>query len=137
MGINNHNHSVQFTSVARSCPTLCDPMNCSTPGLPVHYQLQFMTFSYHGSIFVLLQINQLFYFVFSIYPVSLRYNYCAMYVCCCLVSKSCSTLCDLMNRSFPGFPVLHCRQEPAQIHVRLVGDGQGGLACCSSWGHKE
>ena len=26
-------------SVAKSCPTLCDPMNCSTPGLPVHHQL--------------------------------------------------------------------------------------------------
>ena len=30
---------VQFSSVAQSCPTLCDPMNCSTPGLPVHHQL--------------------------------------------------------------------------------------------------
>ena len=30
---------LQFTSVARSCPTLCDPMDCSTPGLPVHRQL--------------------------------------------------------------------------------------------------
>ena len=33
------NVSVQFSSVAQSCPTLCDPMNCSTPGLPVHHQL--------------------------------------------------------------------------------------------------
>ena len=31
--------SVQFNSVAQSCPTLCDPMNCSTLGLPVHHQL--------------------------------------------------------------------------------------------------
>ena len=31
--------SVQSSSVAQSCPTLCDPMNCSTPGLPVHHQL--------------------------------------------------------------------------------------------------
>ena len=30
---------VQFSSVAQSCPTLCDPMNSSTPGLPVHHQL--------------------------------------------------------------------------------------------------
>ena len=30
---------VQFSSVTQSCPTLCDPMNCSTPGLPVHHQL--------------------------------------------------------------------------------------------------
>ena len=29
----------QFSSVPRSCPSLCDPMNCSTPGLPVHHQL--------------------------------------------------------------------------------------------------
>ena len=29
----------QFSSVAQSCPTLCNPMNCSTPGLPVHHQL--------------------------------------------------------------------------------------------------
>ena len=27
------------SSVAQSCPNLCDPMNCSTPGLPVHHQL--------------------------------------------------------------------------------------------------
>ena len=31
--------SVQFSSVTQSCPTLCSPMNCSTPGLPVHHQL--------------------------------------------------------------------------------------------------
>ena len=30
---------VQFSSVAQSCPTLCVPMDCSTPGLPVHHQL--------------------------------------------------------------------------------------------------
>ena len=28
-----------ISSVAQSCPTLCDPMNCSTPSLPVHHQL--------------------------------------------------------------------------------------------------
>ena len=31
--------SVQFSSVTQSCPTLCDPVNCSIPGLPVHHQL--------------------------------------------------------------------------------------------------
>ena len=34
---------VQFSSVAQSCPTLCDPMNHSTPGLPVHHQLPELT----------------------------------------------------------------------------------------------
>ena len=32
-------YSLQFSSVTQSCPTLCDPMNCSTPRLPVHHQL--------------------------------------------------------------------------------------------------
>ena len=32
-------NSVPFSSVAQSCPTLCDPRDCSTPGLPVHHQL--------------------------------------------------------------------------------------------------
>ena len=31
--------SVQFSSVTQSCPTLCDPMNNSTPGLPAYHQL--------------------------------------------------------------------------------------------------
>ena len=34
-----HSVCVQFSSVAQSCPTLCDPMNRSTPGLPVHHYL--------------------------------------------------------------------------------------------------
>ena len=37
---NSHIHtSVQFSSVAQSCPTLCDPMGCSTPSFPVHHRL--------------------------------------------------------------------------------------------------
>ena len=54
MGLNKHSTdrrlacmlksvSVQFSSVARSCLTLCDPMNHSTPGLLVHHQLREFT----------------------------------------------------------------------------------------------
>ena len=32
-------YSIQFSSISQSCPTLCNPMNRSTPGLPVHHQL--------------------------------------------------------------------------------------------------
>ena len=40
--------SVQFSSVAQSCPTLCDPMNCSTPGLPAyHHLLEFIQTHIH------------------------------------------------------------------------------------------
>ena len=35
--------SVQFSSVVRSCPTLCDPLDCSTPGFPVHHQVLELT----------------------------------------------------------------------------------------------
>ena len=37
---------VQFSSVAQPCPTLWDPMNCTMPGLPVHYQLPEFTQTY-------------------------------------------------------------------------------------------
>ena len=39
-------NSVQFSSVTQSCPTLCDPMNLSTPGLPMHHQLPESTQTY-------------------------------------------------------------------------------------------
>ena len=42
--------------------------------------------------------------------------------CCCSVTRSCLTLCDPMNSSTPGFPVLHCLPEFAQTHVHRVGD---------------
>ena len=35
--------SVQFSSVAQSCPTLCEPMDCSMPDLPAHHQLPELT----------------------------------------------------------------------------------------------
>ena len=34
-----YSQSVQFSSVTQSCPTLCNLMDCSTPGFPVHHQL--------------------------------------------------------------------------------------------------
>ena len=39
-------HMLQFSSVAQSCPTFCNPMNCSTPGLPVHHQLLEITLTH-------------------------------------------------------------------------------------------
>ena len=39
-------YSVQFSSVAQSCPTLCDPMDSSMPGLPVRHQLPEITQTY-------------------------------------------------------------------------------------------
>ena len=42
--------------------------------------------------------------------------------CCCLVTKSCLTLCDPMDCSMSGFTVLHCLPESAQTHVHWVSD---------------
>ena len=41
-----HMHTAQFSSVAQSCPTPCDSVNHSTPGLPVHHQLPEFTQTY-------------------------------------------------------------------------------------------
>ena len=41
---------IQFSSVAQSCPTLCDPMNSSMPGLPVYHQLLESTQTHVGWI---------------------------------------------------------------------------------------
>ena len=41
--------------------------------------------------------------------------------CCCLVAKSCLTLCDPINCSIPSFPVLHCLLQFAQTYVHCQG----------------
>ena len=47
----NYSNSVQFSSVTQWCLTLCDPMDCSTPGLPVHHQLpEFTQTQVHKSV---------------------------------------------------------------------------------------
>jgi len=38
IGVARERTSVQFSSVTQSCPTLCEPMDCSTPSFPVHHQ---------------------------------------------------------------------------------------------------
>ena len=44
------------------------------------------------------------------------------YLCCCSVAKLCPTLCDPMDCSTPGFPVLHYLPEFAQTHMHWVSD---------------
>ena len=43
-------------------------------------------------------------------------------ICCCSVAQSCPILCDSMDRSTPGFPVLHHLLELAQTHAHWVGE---------------
>ena len=53
------------------------------------------------------------------FKVNCTRQYCC---CCCSVTKSGPTLCNPMDCSTPGSPVLHCLPEFAQIHVRWVSD---------------
>ena len=50
--------SLQFSSVAQSCPTLCDPMNRNTPGLPVHHPLPKFAQTYVHRVNLILDILQ-------------------------------------------------------------------------------
>ena len=82
-------------SVVKSCPTLCDPMDCSTPGFPVlQYLLEFAQTHVH-------------------WVSSVQFSSAA---------QSCPTLCNPMNRSMPGFPVHYQLPKSTQTHVNLVDD---------------
>ena len=49
------------------------------------------------------------------------YLSCFQVACCCSVAKSCPALCNSMDCSMPGSPVLHCLLEFTHIHVHWVG----------------
>ena len=49
--------------------------------------------------------------------------------CCCSVSQSCPTLCDPMDCSMPGFPVLHYLLESGQTHIHCVSDASHLMLC--------
>jgi len=50
---------VQFSSVPQSCPTICDPMDCSMPGFPVHHQLLELTQTHVHRVGVVIQPSPL------------------------------------------------------------------------------
>ena len=56
--------------------------------------------------------------------------YISLCIYCCSVPQLCLTLCDRIDCSTPGFPVLHCHPEFAQTHVHWVGDAvQPSILC--------
>ena len=96
--VKNPPANIQFSSVAQSCPTLCDPMGCSSPGL-THIVACVST---------------------SLLTVAERCYTVWLFVC--PVAQLCSTLCDPMDYSMPGFLVLHHLPEFGQTHFHWVGD---------------
>ena len=96
-------------SVAQSCLTLCDPMDCSMPGFPVlHHLPEFAQTHVRGvgddippfCSLSNLNVNQ---------PFS-------------SVALLCPNLCDPMNHSVPGLPVHHQLPESIQTHVQRFSD---------------
>ena len=119
--------SVQFISAAQSCPTLCDPMNCSTPGLPVHHQFLESTQTHVESV---MPSNHLILcrplLLPSLFPnIRVFSNESALHISSVQfssVTQSCPTLYDPMNRSTPGLPVHHQFLESTQTHIHRVSD---------------
>ena len=88
-----------YAVLSQSCLTLCDPMDCSTPGFPVlHYLPEYAQVHVHW-------VGD------AIHP-----------FCCFSVARSCLTLRNPMDCSMLGFSVLHYLLEINQAHVPWVGD---------------
>ena len=104
--------SVQFSSVDKSCLTLCNPMDWSTPGFPVlHYLLEFA----QNHVLWVSDALQPSHPLSSPSPPELNLSQ----------HKGLSiesALCDPIGCSTPGFPVLHYLLEFAQTHVLWVSD---------------
>ena len=91
------------SEVAQSCPTLCDPMDCSLPGSSVHGIFQARVLEW---VAIALSHQNVF-------------KYVTWYRS---VAQLCPTLCDPMNRSTPGLTVHHQLPEFTQTHVHRVSD---------------
>ena len=64
--------AIQFCSVPQSCPVLCDPIDCHTPGLPVHHQLLELTQTH---IHLVSDAIQSFHPLLSPYPPALNLSH--------------------------------------------------------------
>ena len=124
-----HRNAVDF------CILSCILQSCWTHLLVlVALKIDYMRFSAH-SCHLKIKLFTSLLFTFSLSPSCLisltktstsmlnrrnnrRYTCC----CCCSVTQVCLTLCDPMDYSMPGFPILHHLLELAQIHVHWVGD---------------
>ena len=73
---------------------------------------------------ILLQwTGECLYFLISFLQIyAQEWDHCIICCCCCSVSRSCLTLCDPMDSSTPGFPILHHFLELAQTHVQWDSD---------------
>ena len=96
---------IELSSVTKTCPILCDPMDSRTPGFPVlHHLLEFAQIHVHWVSNAIQSIGS---------SASVQFS---------SVAQSCPTLCHPMNCSTPCLPVHHQLPEFTQTHVHQVGD---------------
>ena len=100
------NWSDQIRSVAQSCLTLFDPMNCSTPGLPVHHQLLEFTQTHIHWVSDAIQPSHLLSPLLLLPPIPPSIRVFSNESTLRMRSlQSCPILCNPMNRNLPGFSV--------------------------------
>ena len=131
-----HTHTppcrLRFSSVAQSCPTLFDPMNHSTPGLPIHHQLpEFTQTHVHWDSDAIQPSHPLS----SASPLALNLSqHQGLFNCVRLAAaaaaaakslQSCPTLCDPIDGSPPGSPV------PGILQARTLE--WVAISCSNAW----
>ena len=94
---------------------------CFTQQSAIIYSWNLMAVSLSVHPFDLLCIMSYAHFLWHHSPLD-SFRTKPSFCCCCLVAKSCLTLCHPTDCSTPGFPVLHYLLEFAQIHVCWVSD---------------
>ena len=100
--------SVKFSSVPQSCLTLCDPMNHSSPGLPVHHQLLESTQSHVHWVSDAIQLSHPLSSPSPHYDNYIKHFHMEVWngkLCCAKLLQLCPTLCDPMDCSLSGSSV--------------------------------
>ena len=114
--------SYSCCSVAKSCPTLSDPIDCSMPGLPVlHHLLEFAQVHVHW-LSDAIQPSHHTVKQAKHKRINTAWLHFCEAACCCSGAQSCPALCNPIDCSMPGLPVLHHLQEFAQTHIHWVSD---------------
>ena len=119
--------------VSKPCLTLCNPIDCGQPGSSVYgiFQPRILEWVaipfFRGSSWPRdwTYVSSIAGGFFTANRSKCNFNYISKIffaLCCCSVTKLCLTLCNPMDCSTSGFPVLYYLPEFAQTHVSWVGD---------------
>ena len=86
------------------------------------FPLLLLTLKFIVDYKIILDLKILVIIYLSVYIISFNIYYICIKFCCCSFAPSCLTLCNPMDCSMPGLPVLHHLPEFAPTHVHWVGD---------------